>query len=56
MTLTQLVKKATACRTFAELAELMDNGYVPTLTRSDEATQELANRLEALGYAVWRGK
>lgn len=65
--LNQLTAELTAFRTFAQLAEAMDRGYTPTLQvvkcrknqrrqiERNELVQELADRLEALGWKVWRG-
>jgi hypothetical protein len=65
MSLTGLVNQVTAFRTFAELAERMDAGYVPTLSphqgrgrgvRADNAVRaELVRRLRQMGYRVWTG-
>lgn len=51
--------------TWVRLAEQMDGGYVPTLAelpartarekRRNQAIRELADRLEARGWTVWRG-
>lgn len=65
--LTDLTNQVTAFKTFAELATAMDNGYTPTLQvqparknqrrviERNELVTELADRLEALGWKVWRG-
>ena len=63
--LTELTREVTAFPTFASLAEAMDAGYTPSLltskSRSKSAKEkngmvtELADRLEAMGYQVWRG-
>lgn len=61
--LTELTKQVTAFPTFAKLAEAMDGGYVPSMLTAagkrnaarNEMVTELADRLEGLGYRVWRG-
>jgi hypothetical protein len=65
MSLNDLTTQVTACQTWNNFAENMHNGYVPTLRphagRSkatkhyNEMVEELANRLEAMGFKVWRG-
>lgn len=65
--LNELTQELTAFNSFSEFAEKMDGGYIPTLMtrkarRTDTRIQarnelitELADRLEALGWKVWRG-
>jgi hypothetical protein len=65
--LNQLTAELTAFRTFADLADAMDRGYTPTLQAAparknqrrvierNQKVAELADRLEALGWKVWRG-
>lgn len=61
--LTQLTQAVTAFGCFADLAAAMDGGYIPTLqtapgkrhVRRNEMVSELADRLESLGWQVWRG-
>lgn len=65
--LNQLTAEVTAFQTFADLAAAMDRGYTPTLQTQparrnqrrvierNEKVTELADRLEALGWKVWRG-
>lgn len=63
-TLNELVKTVTG-GSWVQLAQQMDGGYVPTLAelpaksarekRKNEAIRELADRLEARGWTVWRG-
>lgn len=65
--LNELTAELTAFRTFAQFAEAMDRGYTPTLMAQkcrknqrkiierNERINELADRLEALGWKVWRG-
>lgn len=65
MSLHELTTKVTAFSTWNQFAAAMDGGYVPTLqphagrdkaTRTyNEAVQELAYKLESLGWKVWRG-
>lgn len=64
MSLNDLCKQLTA-DTWAELAAKMDGGYVPTLRpqagssrrvqRLNALRAELADRIEALGWPVYRG-
>lgn len=65
--LNELTTKVTAFNSFADLAAAMDRGYTPTLQTQkcrrnqrrvierNELITELADRLEALGWKVWRG-
>lgn len=63
--LTELTQAVTAFGTWNELAAAMDNGYTPTLrvlpgrSKAQAARNamvvELADRLEILGWKVWRG-
>lgn len=53
-TLSDLVRRATAFRDFADMAQAMDDGYKPSLYGS-AAASELADELERLGYQVFRG-
>jgi hypothetical protein len=63
--LNDLTKEVTAFPTFAKFAEAMDAGYTPTLQqlpgRGKSAAErnakiaELADRIESLGWKVWRG-
>jgi hypothetical protein len=65
MSLQELTTKVTAFSTWNQFAAAMDGGYTPTLRpqagRSkavkahNAATQELAFKLESLGWKVWRG-
>jgi hypothetical protein len=60
-----LVKECTAMRSWEEYAECLHQGYLPTLVPhlGDEPSQiewnykvvHLADRLEELGFRVWRG-
>lgn len=60
-----LTTQVTAFNTWPELAEAMSNGYTPTLrpqpgrskaqVARNAMTAELADRLESLGWNVWRG-
>lgn len=65
--LNELTTELTAFSSFAQFTEAMDRGYLPTLqTRParktdtriqarNELITELADRLESLGWKVWRG-
>lgn len=64
-TLQNLTTTCTAFSTWTEFASAMNGGYIPTLQtitgRSkaakarNAAVVELADRLQGLGYNVWRG-
>lgn len=64
-TLTELVRELTAFRSWPAMQAAMVAGYVPTLqqhqgrsraTRArNELVAELADRIEAAGYRVYRG-
>lgn len=63
--LNYLATELTSFRSWEELAEKMDNGYCPTLRPERGRSQrtqkrnamiaELADRLESLGWPVFRG-
>lgn len=65
--LNELTTELTAFPSFAVFAEKMDAGYIPTLQTQparknqrriierNELVTELADRLESLGWKVWRG-
>lgn len=63
--LNELTTTCTAARSWRDLVEMMDGGYAPTLrphpgkSRAQKAWNaavvELANRIEALGWKVFRG-
>lgn len=63
--LNHLTQAVTAFATWTELAKAMNGGYVPTLRPQPGRSKaqavrnamvaELADRLEALGWKVWRG-
>lgn len=55
MSLNDLTRKVTSFASWYEFAEAMHGGYVPTLSRADRHVEELADRIEALGFKVWRG-
>lgn len=64
-TLNDLTTQLTAFPTWIAFAEAMDNGYTPTLqpqpgksrrtAERNAKIKELADRLESLGWKVWRG-
>ena len=65
-TLHELTLEVTAFLSWPEFAEAMDKGYVPTLRTEhpspepedaefNQSVSELANRLEQLGWSVFRG-
>ena len=64
--LNDLTIAVTAFRSWNEFAEKLNNGYTPTLMENklsttkreqarNELVRELADRLESLGWKVWRG-
>lgn len=71
LTLDELTKGVTACGSWYDFSEAMTSGYTPTLVAHslvglrgkrreqqmawNACVEELANRLEKLGYKVWRG-
>lgn len=67
MTIDQLLREATAFRTFEDFRQSAErDGYVPTLRcvplaqvtknrrKEQSCVNELAERLETLGFQVWR--
>lgn len=65
--LNELTTELTAFQSWTEFAAAMDRGYTPTLQAQpcrknqrrvierNERIAELADRLESLGWKVWRG-
>lgn len=63
--LNELTTEVTAFPSFEKFAEAMDAGYIPSLTQGrgrskatakrNQLVAELADRLESLGWNVWRG-
>lgn len=50
-----LVRKVTAFRTWAEMREALDTGYLPTIYPRGTYNRNLILVLDWLGYDVWQG-
>jgi len=51
----RLTRNLTAFRSFGEMAECMDRGYVPTIRPTSKARRELIEIVRASGHLVWTG-